>query len=195
VPRRRNGPAYLSEIPVLLRDAQAPTIAELAELDTRKQHERERDRALAIEHLTKMYRDAEKRRRMGGLDPLVRLFCEELKKRNHGRLPKPKGGRPANQNRRLFIAVSVREAIEELGRKRGSVDRAIRAVADRERKAAKARGVRLLRDDYYQYVKEIHYDYDRDPELRRLVTVEIAWRKLPCTDDIQAAWEKILSEG
>jgi hypothetical protein len=195
VPRRHKGPEYLPEIPVLLRDAQELTVTELAEPDARKRRERERDRDLAIDHLTKMCRDAEKHREMGRLNPLVRMFCEELKKRNHGQLPKAKGGRPANQNRRLFIAVSVREAIEELGGKRGSVDRALRVVADRERKAAKARGARILRDDCYQYVKEIHYDYDRDPELRRLVTVEMACRKLPCTADVEAAWKKFLSEG
>jgi hypothetical protein len=194
MPRRRKGPDR-PKIPVLLRDAQELTVAEVAEPDARKRRQRQRDRDLAIEHLTTMYRDAEKHRQIGQLNPLVRMFCQELKKRNHGQLPKAKGGRPADQNRRLFIAVSVREAIEELGGKRGSVDRALRAVANQERKAAKARGTRILRDDYYQYVKEIHYDYDRDPELRSDVDVEIDRRKKPGTTDLNAAWEKFLSEG
>jgi hypothetical protein len=142
-----------------------------------------------------MYRDAEKRRQLDRLDPLVRLFCEELKRRNLGELPKAKGGRPANQNRRLLIAVRVREAIAEFGGKRGSVDRALRAVANQERKAAKLRRAGILRDDYYEYVKEIHYDYDRDPELRSDVDVEIDRRKKPGTTDLDAAWEKFLSEG
>lgn len=71
----------------MLRNAQ-PTWAEIAgQSDVRKRRKRERARDLAFEHLTKMYRDAEKHKQMGQLDLLVRLFGEELKKRNHGQLP------------------------------------------------------------------------------------------------------------
>jgi hypothetical protein len=85
-----------------------------------------------------------------------------LMERNHGRLPDPKGGRPTDEHRRLLIAAHVREAIASHSGKWGSVELALKQVA-------KDDGVS------YEYVREIHYD--RDPEWRRVVDVELAWRK------------------
>ena len=67
-------------------------------------------------YLIKMYGDAKKARKQGRLDFRVRTFCEELKHRNAGQLPKPKGGRPTAEHRRLLIAMHVRESIEALGK-------------------------------------------------------------------------------
>jgi hypothetical protein len=54
-------------------------------------------------------------------------------------------------------------------RERGNVDRALREVA--ERVQAKRKHDR----DYYEYVRDIHYD--PDPDWRRAVAVEWTWRK------------------
>ena len=100
MPRRRTGkketPVFpsqiLPDISVLLRDAQ-PIHAEIAgEPDPRKRRERERARRLATDYLVKIYNDAKKARRIQELDFDVRMFCEDLKKRNRGRLPNQRGG-------------------------------------------------------------------------------------------------------
>jgi hypothetical protein len=109
-----------------------------------------------------MYNDAEKAGRIQELDFDVRMFCEDLKKRNRGRLPKPKGGRPTAEHRRLLIAVHVEEEIEARGRKWGSVEEALKEVAKRDGAAER-------------YVRNIYND--REPEWRRAVAVELAWRK------------------
>ena len=162
MPRRRKGIDCPPDISVLLRDAQ-PTRAQIAgEPDARKRHENERARDLAAGRLTKMCREAEKRREIEQLDFPVRMFCEELKKRNRGRLPKTKGGRPTSEHRRLLIAADVHEAIERRGRKRGSVEWALNEVAQQH-------------NTTYQYVREIHYQ--DDPNWRRTVAAELAARR------------------
>jgi predicted HTH domain antitoxin len=166
VPRRRKGPEYLPEIPVLLRDAQELTVAELAEPDARKRRERERDRDLAIAHLRKICRDAKKLRQLSQLDRAsVRIFSELLKDRNRGQLPKAKGGRPTGEHKRLLIAVHVHEvkkAIEGTGTKRGSLKAALYEVAKRD-------GVS------HDHVSDIYKD--RDPDFRRDVAVELDLRR------------------
>jgi hypothetical protein len=166
VPRRRTNkgvdprfpPEIPSEIPVLLRDAQ-PTYADIeGETDVRKRRANERARDVARDRLMKMYREALKSGQLDKLDFGVRMFCEELRKRNRRHLPKPKGGRPTNEHRRLLIAVDMRETIDRHGGKRGSVERALKEVTERQ-------------NTTYRYVRNIHYD--RDPEWRRTVKAEL----------------------
>jgi hypothetical protein len=160
--RRRKGTKYTRELPVLLRDAQ-PTWREIdGEPNAHRRRERIRSRDTAIDALTKMYRDAQKRGATARLDVRVRNFCEGLKSRNRGRLPKSKGGRPTGEHRRLLLAIKVHEAIEARGNRRGSVESALSEVASRL-------GVS------YDHLRDIHYD--RDPKWRRAVKAELARRK------------------
>ena len=174
MPRRRKGTEYRPEICVLLRDAQ-PTYAEIAcERDSRKRRERERACELAIDRLVKMYRDAKKADKLGQLDFRVCTFCEELKQRNHGQLPKAKGGRPAAEHRGLLIAMHLQEAIERSGEKYGSKEQAFKEIAARDdlfdqRRRSPQWATR------YEYVKEIYYD--SDPDFRRAVAVELELRR------------------
>ena len=157
----RRGTKYDFEVATLLRDAE-PTWAEIeGQPNRRKRVENERARDHAIDELVLMYRDAAKRGALARLDPRVAIFCERLKDRNAGRLPRPKGGRPTDPHRRLLIEMTVIEAIEAEGRKRGAVERAMRQAAERF-------GIK------YRRVREIHYD--RDPDWKRDVRVSWALR-------------------
>jgi hypothetical protein len=157
----RKGTKYDSDVAILLRDAE-PKWAEIeGQPDPRKRHENERARDLAIDELVFIYRDALNLGALERLDPRVLIFCERLKDRNAGRLPRPKGGRPSNPHRRLLIEMMVIEAIEAEGGKRGAVERAMRQAAGRF-------GVE------YRRVREIHYD--PDPDWKRLVRVSRALR-------------------
>jgi hypothetical protein len=113
----------------------------------------------ATDKLLKLCRDAEKQGTVDQLDPAVRIFCDTQKARNAGRLPKSKGGRPTDEHHRLLIAVHVQEAIEARSGRRGSVEEALREVAERD-------GVS------YDHVRDIYYD--PDPEWRDTVAKELA---------------------
>jgi hypothetical protein len=172
VPRRKTGkketPEYpseiLPEISVLLRAAR-PTSADIAvEPDARKRREKERNRDLATELLIKICREPESHGEIDRLDLFrAQMFCKDLRERNHDSLPKGKGGRSPAKHRRLLIAVYVREEIEADRQKWGRVERALKKVA--ERHSASER-----------YVRNIYND--PDPEWRRTVKVELAWRKI-----------------
>jgi hypothetical protein len=109
-----------------------------------------------------MYRNAEKRGALARLDIRVRNFCEDLKVSNSGHLPKPKGGAPIGKRHpRLLLAVKVREEIEARGKKRVT-ESVLRDMAEKM-------------DVSYDYLKRIHYD--RDPQWKRAVKVELARRK------------------
>lgn len=159
---------------MLLRDAQ-PTYREIeGEPEPRKRRQAERARDLAIDRLIKMYREAKKAGKLGQLDFRVRTFCEELKKRNHGQLPKAKGGRPTAEHRRLLIAVHLQSAIERRGEKHGSKEQAFKEIAANDdlfdqRRRSPQWATR------YEYVKEIYYD--SDPDFRRAVAVELDLRR------------------
>jgi hypothetical protein len=164
MPRRPKGEKYAPpEIPTLLRDAQ-PTWREIeGERDASKRRERKRAQNIATDALVTMYRNiGDVVTLLDIFDPRIRIFCEDLKAHNGGRVPRPKGGRPPNENKRLRIAASVREAIEAGGKRRGSVDAALEKAADRFHVS-------------YDTVRDIYYD--RDPEWRRIVGVELARRK------------------
>ena len=186
MPRRRD-PLKTRAIPVLLRDAQ-PTWREIdGEPNERKQQERRHARDAATDTLMRMHRDAEERDALARLDPRIRNFVADLKTRNRmlhrKRLPKPKGGRPfGDRERRLRLAIEIREKIEALGIKRGSVEAALLEVADRL-------GVS------YDYLREIHYD--RDPEWRRAVKAELGRRKYEAAVQFSSAlwfWEAQIQE-
>jgi hypothetical protein len=178
VPRRRTGkkataalPAgYVPDISVLLRDA-APIGAEIAsaaELPDRQRREVCRRRELAIENLIKMYQDAKKHEQLDQLEPRVRLFCEQLKERHGGELPKPKGGRPSSEHRSVLIAVHTQEAIERLGDGWGSKERAFREIVERD-------GVS------YYHVKAVYqraFGRTRDPDFRQAVDFALRERQL-----------------
>ncbi len=176
MPRRRTGkkatPDYPSqlvpEIAFLLRDAQ-PTRAEiLGESDARQR------RDVAIDHLVKMYNNAKRTGEIKQLDYRVRMFCEELKKRNRDLLPKAKGGRPPNtgEHRAVLLAVRVKEAIEARGGKWGSKEAAFREIEDRYGAS-------------YEYVKEIYlraFGEHPDPDFRQAVDLALCDRNLPLSD-------------
>ena len=171
MPRRwnRKGQKYIPEIEILLRNA-SPTWLEIeGELDPIKRRVHERERDIARDELMRMYRDW-----LRGVSPIdfrVRVSCERWIAKNGSHLPRPLNtGRPPDKHRRLLIAVHVKEAIEASGGKRGSVEAALLEVARRE-------GVS------YDYVRDIHYD--RDPECRRIVAVELARRQA----------ERVVTEG
>jgi hypothetical protein len=122
--------AIRPDISVLLRDGQ-PLHKEIeGEPNPRKRRERERARDFARDCLFKMYRYAERRGKLEDLDIRVRFFCEESRERNAGILPLPTGGRPTLEHRRLSLAVHVIEEIEALGRKRGSIELALKTAAN-----------------------------------------------------------------
>jgi hypothetical protein len=157
LPRRRD--PINTELSVLLRDAR-PARGEI---------DRARARS-AREVLMRMYRDAQKCGSMVRLDMRVRNLCADLIASNGGSLPKPKGGAPARRRqRRLLLAVKVREALEVRGKKRVT-EAVLRDVAEQM-------GVG------YDYLKRIHYT--RDPEWNLAVKAELAHRKLK-------AWEATL---
>jgi hypothetical protein len=157
----RKGQKYIPEVDILLRDAN-PTRSEIEdEPDPTKREARQRECERARDELMRMYRDWQ--RGTSPIDFRVRLFCENWIAKNGGRLPQPLNtGRPPNEHHRLLIAVHVEEAIEAHGGKRGSVESALREVAERDRVS-------------YDHVRDVYYD--RDPEWRNIVAVELACRK------------------
>jgi hypothetical protein len=164
VTKPRKSLHYISDVRVLLRDAQ-PTWAETeGEMNSRIRQKNERAQQVATDELIKLYRQHAKRGALHNLDLGVRNFCEDLKARNGGRLPTPKGGRPHDEHRRLLIAIKVTETIEAIkasGGKRGTVERALHRVAT----------------DFcigYRRVREIYYD--RDPTWMRDLRVSLALR-------------------
>ena len=171
------------EIPILLRLAQ-PTYSEIeGETNVRERRKRERERDSAINQLIKLYRDAGKRGKLEQFDFRARMFCENLKGRSGGRLPKVRGGRPIEEHRRLLIAVRIQEAIEILGKdKRGSVARALRAVA------------RLVgkHNVSYEAVRKIYED--RDPEWLPAIKTELAARRRNIHCDPDPEWQRTIAE-
>jgi hypothetical protein len=176
VPSRRTGkratPDYPSQLvpdtDVLLRDAQPTRTEILREPDARQRRE------AAIDHLVRMFNDAKRTRKIKQLDYRVRMFCEELKKRNRGLLPKSKGGRPpgTGEHRAVLFAVRVKEAIESGGGKWGSKEAAYREISDRYRAS-------------YDYVKEIYlraFGEHPDPDFREAVDLALCDRNLPLSD-------------
>jgi|SRR6516165_5008968 len=171
MPRQRKSPSEMSPLPLtdaislLLTDAW-PTYVEIeGEPDPVKRRKREHERDFATDRLMKMYRDAEKRGKLARLDPRVRLFRELYMGRYGERRPKLKGGRPAKGPNRFLIAMHMLESIEGHGvERRGSVEAALADVAK-------------LHGTTYRYVRNIYYEfYDDDPEWRRDVLLELAWR-------------------
>jgi hypothetical protein len=101
----RKGVAYVSALPILLRDAQ-PTATELSD----RALVRRRD--LAWDELFRMYREAEKAGTLAELDFSVRTFCEDKKQSNGGKLPPRKGGRPKSQHDQLLVCRKVQRRID-----------------------------------------------------------------------------------
>jgi hypothetical protein len=62
---------------------------------------------------------------MQDLDIRVRFFCEDLKARNGGTLPNPRGGRPDKDHEHFRIAFWINVRIAALGQKRGDVRTAL----------------------------------------------------------------------
>jgi hypothetical protein len=129
--RPRKGLYYRPEIPTLLRDAQ-PLPKELeGDSDKQSKKDAERRRDIATDELIKLYRDPEDMAQLSASDRLgVRIFCEQLKRRNRGKLPAPRGGRPDNDHDQMLIAVKVEEALAAQRGKRKNVTIAIKQVHD-----------------------------------------------------------------
>jgi hypothetical protein len=163
----RKGLKYTSELYVLLRDAQ-PTRFEIEdEPDPQKRRERQRARDIAIDELITICNDHKMRGLLKQLNPRVFLFCEQLRTRASGKLPKRKGGRPSDPHQQLLIAVAVREAIASHGGQRGSVAKAIRETFERY---GKRFGIHRI-----ETIKDIHHN--PDPEWKRTVDAELARRR------------------
>jgi hypothetical protein len=168
VPRRRKGIKYTRELPILLRDTQ-PTWREIdGEPNAHKRRERIRARDSAIDELMKIYRDAEKRGVLAQLDIRVRNFCEVLKSRHGGRLPKPKGGRPPDERGRFSLALEVEQTRDATGKKRGSIEQALKDVSQRRKLS-------------YDYVRDVYYGPDR--MWRLAIKAELALKKYEAAVD------------
>lgn len=158
----RKGLRFLPEISTLLRDAE-PTWNEIrGEPDARKRRAAKRRRDIAIDELVTLFREYNEQKRLNAVDPRVLLFCNELKKQNGHQLPKRRGGRPVDMHRRLLIAVSVIDAVEQRGDLRNKVEPALAEVAAKFNVTS-----RTVRDIYY----------DRDPDWMFELNAEMSRRR------------------
>jgi hypothetical protein len=149
----------------LLRDA-CPTFFEIeGEKDPAKRRANERARDQATDALIKLYREAERRNGLSELDISVRFFCQDLKARNGGKLPNPKGGRPAEEDRYLRIAFYITEKAEVRGGGHGSVEGALKDAAEH------------FNLDY-KTVRDIYYETRAAEDWPSVVKAERAWRSL-----------------
>jgi hypothetical protein len=174
VPRRRKGVDYLPFVPVFERDAMTTDAEIEGEPDPRKRRELKRARDEAVVRLMKL-----------SWDTRVRVFLDLLRDRYGDRLPKAKGGRPANEHRRLLIAVNLHETIERRGGKHGDIEAAIREIAERDelfdKRKRRRKGQQVLEPQpsepatRYDYIKEILKD--TDPEWLKAVAVELKLRR------------------
>jgi hypothetical protein len=178
MPRRRKGIDDLHFVSLLMRAAMT-TDAEIAgEPEPGKRRELKRARDEAIARLTKM-----------PWNPEVRVFSDHLRDRYGDRLPKAKGGRPANEHRRLLIAVNLHETIKRRGGKHGDIEAAIWEIAERDelfdkrkrRRPSGRKGQQVLEPQpsepatRYDYIKEILND--TDPKWLKAVAVELKLRR------------------
>ena len=178
MPKQRKGADDLPFVPMLIRDAMTTDAEIKAELDPRKRRELERTRDKAIARLMKL-----------SWYPHVRVFLDHLGDRYGGHLPKAKGGRPANEHRRLLIAVHVHESIERRGGRHGDIEAAIGEIAERDElfdrrrrrrpSGRKGRHMSVPQPSEpatrYDYIKEILND--TDPDWLRAVAVELKLRR------------------
>jgi hypothetical protein len=168
VTQPRKGLYYRPEISTLLRDAQ-PLLEEIeAESNKQKKRRAERRRDIATDELIKLCRDPESMAQLSAPDRLcVRAFCEQLKKRNGGKLPALRGGAPPKDHDQLLIAVKVEEAIAAQGGKR-NVTRAVTQVHDTLVVDGKRRVVPVAT------IRGIYYHYRSDTEAKRALRAELA---------------------
>jgi hypothetical protein len=177
VTRPRKGLYYRPEISILLRDAQPLTKESEGKSDKESKKNVERLRDIAIDQLIKMYRDPESMGQLTRTDQLrVRVFCEQLKRRDGGKLPAPRGGRPDNDHEQMLIAVKVEEALVAQRSKRKNVVLAIRQVHDT-----------LVIDDKRVHVpisriRDIYYRCSSDAQRKRDLKAEFARRALERTE-------------
>ena len=98
----------------------------------------------------------------------VRVFCEQLKRRNGGNLPPPRGGRPDNDHEQMLIAVKVKEALAAQSGKRKNVILAIKQVHDTLEINGKRFFVPTSR------IRDIYYRHRSDPERKLALKAELA---------------------
>jgi hypothetical protein len=98
----------------------------------------------------------------------VRVFCEQLKRRNGGKLPAPRGGRPDNDHEQMLIAVKVQEALAAQRGRRKNVTLAIKHVHDTLVIEGKRVFVPISR------IRDIHYRHRSDAERKRALNAELA---------------------
>jgi hypothetical protein len=153
----RKGEHYAPSVEVLLGQARPDWWGESNEKDATKGEARERERALAIDQLLRIFWDHHRRGALAQLNSGVAIFCKELQFKNDGRLPRPVGGRPTDLHRRLLIEFSIREKIAASKIRRGAVQRAIEETASKFHVE-------------WRTVHDIHYD--RREEWMRLVKAE-----------------------
>jgi hypothetical protein len=160
---------YRPEISTLLRDAQPLAKGLEGESDKQSKKDAERRRDIATDELIKLYRHAENMAQLSPTDRLcVRVFCEQLKRRNGGKLPLPRGGRPGNDHEQMLIAVKVEETLAAQRGNRKNVTLAIKQVHDTLAIDGKRFFVPTSR------IRDIHYRYRSDPERKRALRAELA---------------------
>jgi hypothetical protein len=130
----------------LLRDYE-PLAIELAQSpeETRARQADARDRLIS------MYLRQERSGRLEELPMDVRDICERLKSENGGVLPRPRGGRPQDEEHHLLIFMQVQEAIELHGSEQRGIVEALHAVAAKVGRS-------------YEVVRTIYYERRNDPE-------------------------------
>ena len=171
MPPRRD-PIKTRELSTLLRDART-TQHEIDSAPTEhKQRELRHARDSARAKLIKLHHFFEKHGYLDWLDIGVRNFVADLiasnRKNRRRRLPKSKGGRPPGKDKtRLHVAVAIQEALEAHEGEKGRVKSALTEVAS-------AWGLS------YEYVREIHenFDQDRNSEWELAVKAELDRTKL-----------------
>src|SRR5271169_6227740 len=130
VTRPRKSIEYPMSIQELLLVAK-PTRDEIKKATPQRRREIERERVLATEKLARLGREIEKRGH-ANLDELeVVNFLADVRARNGGELPKPRGGRPDKEHEQLKIALYVDDKVKENGTKSGAIGAALCAAAEK----------------------------------------------------------------
>ena len=161
MPRPRKTPRYPDIIPVLIRDAQ-PLWQEIeGEQDPVARADAEARRTIALDRLVSIYLDHRKRGKLPELDQDIREICERLAAENGGRLPRPRGGAPSQQDLHLRIHVAVVEALSAPSTTPRTADSVLHEVASRF-----GRSYEVVRDIYHR----------SDSKWLRAVDVELAFR-------------------
>jgi len=122
-----------------------------------------RNREIATDALVGLFLDAQRENRIGQLDPSLMSFIDAIRHRNAANLPKRKGGRPTDQNRRMLARLIVLDELKRRGGNHGDVKAALDAAKNRLGCS-------------YELVRGAYYDHS--PEWKLALKYSIALRSL-----------------